>query len=193
VAGHCIYLDPDEIARVGGAHLGVAHVPIGNASSGMMAPIKALEEAGARITLATDTKSHDLFETMRAALAINRVQGGGRAIDARAALRWATAGGAAALGLAGEVGALAPGMKADVILLDADAPNLRPIVDGVSLLVHAGVGANVRSVIVDGRVLMDDGRPTRFDADQVIAGAQDVATRLWAQSGWSPVLAKPGA
>jgi len=193
VAGHCIYLEPDEIARVGGAHLGVAHVPIGNASSGMMAPIKALEEAGARITLATDTKSHDLFETMRAALAINRVQGGGRAIDARAALRWATAGGAAALGLAGEVGALAPGMKADVILLDADAPNLRPIVDGVSLLVHAGVGANVRSVIVDGRVLMDDGRPTRFDPDEVIAGAQDVATRLWAQSGWSPVLAKPGA
>ena len=57
-----------------------------------MAPIKALEEAGARITRATDTKSHDLFETMRAALAINRVQGGGRTIYARAALRWATAG-----------------------------------------------------------------------------------------------------
>jgi 5-methylthioadenosine/S-adenosylhomocysteine deaminase len=193
VAGHCIYLDPDEIARVGAAHLNVAHVPVGNASSGMMAPIKALEEAGARITLATDTKSHDLFETMRAALAINRVQGGGRAIDARAALRWATAGGAVALGLGNEVGALAAGMKADVILLDADAPNLRPIVDGVSLLVHAGVGANVRSVIVDGRMLMDDGRPTRFDADEVITAAQDVATRLWAESGWAPVLAKPGA
>jgi 5-methylthioadenosine/S-adenosylhomocysteine deaminase len=159
----------------------------------MMAPIKALQGAGALITLATDTKSHDLFETMRAALAINRVQGGGRDIDARAALRWATANGAAALGLAEEVGALALGMKADVILLDADAPNLRPIIDGVSLLVHAGVGANVRSVIVDGRILMDEGRPTRFDAREVILAAQDVATRLWAESGWSPVLERTDA
>ena len=91
------------------------------------------------------------------------------------------------------MGGLAAGMKADVILLDADAPNLRPIVDGVSLLVHAGVGANVQTVIVDGRVLMDDGRPTRFDADEVITAAQEVATRLWAESGWSPVLAKPRA
>src|SRR5262249_58942053 len=162
IAGHCIYLEPDEIARVGAARLSVAHVPIGNASSGMMAPIRKLEEAGALITLATDTKSHDLFETMRAALAINRVQGGGRGLGARAALRWATANGAAALGFAGEIGALAVGIKADVILLDADAPNLRPVVDGVSLLVHAGVGANVCDVIVDGRVLMRDRRPTRF-------------------------------
>jgi 5-methylthioadenosine/S-adenosylhomocysteine deaminase len=130
---------------------------------------------------------------MRAALAIDRVQGGDRAIDARAALRWATANGAAALGLGHDVGALAVGLKADVILLDADAPNLRPIVDGFSILVHSGVGANVRSAIVDGRVVMDDGRPTRFDADEVIAAAQDVATRLWAESGWAPLLARPGA
>jgi len=190
VAGHCIYLEPEEIARVGSARLSVAHVPIGNASSGMMAPIRQLEEAGALITLATDTKSHDLFEAMRAALAINRVQGGGRGLGARAALRWATANGAAALGLAGEVGALGVGMKADVILLDADAPNLRPVVDGISLLVHAGVGANVCDVIVDGRVLMRDRRPTRFDPDEVVASAQAVATRLWAQSGWSPILAR---
>jgi 5-methylthioadenosine/S-adenosylhomocysteine deaminase len=193
VAGHCIYLDPDEITRLGAARVSVAHVPVGNASSGMMAPIRALEEAGALITLATDTKSHDLFETMRAALAINRVQGGGRAIAARAALRWATANGAAALGLGADVGALAAGMKADVILLDADAPNLRPIVDGFSIVVHAGVGANVKSVIVDGRVVLDEGRPTRFDPDEVIGAAQDVATRLWAESGWSPVLARPPA
>src|SRR5438876_365562 len=93
-----------------------------------------------------------------------------------------------------EVGLLGPHVVAGhCILLDADAPNLRPIIDGFSILVHAGVGGNVRSVIVDGRVLMDDGRPTRFDADEVIAAAQDVATRLWAESGWSPVLARARA
>lgn len=189
VAGHCIYLEPDEITRLGAARIGVAHVPLGNAASGMIAPIQALEDAGVTITLASDTKLHDLFEAMRGAIAVARIRGGGRAFNARAALRWATANGAAALGLAGEIGALAVGMKADVVLLDALAPNLRPIVDGFGILVHNGVGANVVTVVVDGRVVLEDGRPTRFDAAEVIAGAQTVADRLWRASGWRPVLA----
>jgi 5-methylthioadenosine/S-adenosylhomocysteine deaminase len=176
---------------VGAAGVRVAHVPLGNAASGMVAPIKALEDAGALITLATDTESHDLFEAMRAAISVARVRGGTRKFNARTALRWATANGAAALGLASEVGALAPGMKADVVLLDALSPNLRPIVDGFGVLVHNGVGANVDTVIVDGRVVLEDGRPTRFDVREVVAAAQIVANRLWRESGWAPVLASP--
>jgi 5-methylthioadenosine/S-adenosylhomocysteine deaminase len=188
VAGHRIWLEPEEITRVGAAGVRVAHVPLGNAASGMVAPIKALEDAGALITLATDTESHDLFEAMRAAISVARVRGGTRKFNARTALRWATANGAAALGLASEVGALAPGMKADVVLLDALSPNLRPIVDGFGVL---GVGANVDTVIVDGRVVLEDGRPTRFDVREVVAAAQIVANRLWRESGWTPVLASP--
>lgn len=104
VAGHCIYLEPDEIARVGAAGVRVAHVPIGNAASGMVAPIAALEAAGARITLATDTKSHDLFQSVRMAIAVARIRGAGYELNARRALGWAITGGAAALGLAGELG-----------------------------------------------------------------------------------------
>jgi 5-methylthioadenosine/S-adenosylhomocysteine deaminase len=193
VAGHCIYLEPDEIARVGAAGVRVAHVPVGNASSGMMAPIKALEDAGALITLATDTKSHDLFQSMRMAIAIARIRGAGYEINARTALRWAVTNGAAALGLGGDVGALATGMKADVLLLDALAPSLRPIVDGFGIIVHSAVGANVQTAVIDGRVALEDGQPARFDAGEVITAAQDVANRLWRESGWTPALAAPDA
>lgn len=192
VAGHCIWLGPEEITRVGRAGVRVAHAPIGNAASGMIAPIRALEAAGALITLGTDTKSGDLFEGMRMAIAAARLRGAGHEVNARTALRWATANGAAALDLAGEVGALAAGMKADLVLLDARAPNLRPIVDGVGVIVHSGVGANVETVLVDGRVVLEGGRPTRFDGDEVVAAAQAVATRLWRQSGWPAVGADAG-
>ena len=190
LAAHCIWLEPDEIGRVGGAGVRVAHVPVGNAASGTIAPIVPLERAGALITLGTDTKSGDLFEAMRTAIAVARVRGAGFDVKARTALRWATANGAAALGLGGEVGALQPGMKADLLLLDALAPNLRPIVDGVGVIVHSGVGANVDTVIVDGRVVLDGCRPTRFDGDEVIASAQAVANRLWRASGRTPVVAR---
>lgn len=191
VAGHCIWLESEEITRVGRAGVRVAHAPIGNAASGTIAPIRALEAAGALITLGTDTKSGDLFEGMRMAIAAARLRGAGYEVNARTALRWATVNGAAALGLAGEVGALAPGMKADLLLLDAWAPNLRPIVDGIGVIVHSGVGANVETVFVDGRVVLEGGRPTRFDGEEVVAAAQEVATRLWRKSGW-PIVGVNG-
>ncbi|MGH7389718.1 MAG: amidohydrolase family protein [Candidatus Rokuibacteriota bacterium] len=188
IAAHCIWLEPDDIARLGRTTTRVAHVPVGNAASGTIAPVVALEQAGATITLATDTKSGDMFETMRAALAVARIRGAGYTLTARDALRWATANGAAALGLAGAVGSLAAGMKADVLLLDAGAPNLRPIIDGVGVVVHAGTGANVHTVLVDGRVVLEAGCPTRFDGDEVVAAAQAVASRLWRHHGWVPVI-----
>jgi 5-methylthioadenosine/S-adenosylhomocysteine deaminase len=91
------------------------------------------------------------------------------------------------------VGALAEGMKADVVVLDAREPGLRPIVDGFGIVVHSGVGASVETVLVDGRIVLDERRPTRFDAADVLGAAQAVATRLWRESGWAPVGAAPPA
>lgn len=192
VAAHCVWLEPDEIARVGRAAVRVAHAPLGNATAGMMAPVRALEAAGALVTLATDTRSADLFETMRWAIAIARLRGAGYEVTARTVLAWATANGALALGLQDEVGALAPGMKADLVVLDARLPNLRPIVDGVGVIVHGGTGANVEMVVVDGRVVLEGGRPTRVDPDEVVAAAQAVASRLWRAQGWPVVPAGAG-
>lgn len=182
LAGHCIWMEPEDIARFGAAGATVAHAPIGNAAHGAIAPARALEAAGARISLCTDSKSGDMFEAMRCAVQVARIRGAGFAFGAAQALRWATRGGAAVLGLE-DVGALLPGWRADIVLLDATMPNLRPLLDGPGLVVHSANGGNVDCVLVEGELLLEGGRPCRFDADEVVASAQAVAQRLWRQEG----------
>lgn len=187
VAAHCIWVDDDEVSRLGRSGVRVAHAPVGNASAGMIAPAFALARAGATMTLGTDTKCADMFEAMRMAIAMARVRGASYAITADTVFDWATTNGAAALGLAGEVGRLAPGYRADLVILDRLAPNLRPVVDGAGIVVHSGCGANVETAVIDGRIVLEDGRPTCFDAEDVVRQAQSVASRLWRQQGYTTV------
>ena len=190
IAAHCIFLDEAEIARAGARAITVAHAPIGNLRAGHVAPILALEAAGARVALGTDTMSGDLFEAMRAAIASARVGAGGRivgvALDARKALGWATREGASALGLADCIGSLEAGKKADLVLLDPHAPNLAPVVDGYGIVVHSGSGHDIDTVVVDGRVLLRHGRPVGFDGERIVREAQAVAERLWGRHGGRP-------
>jgi 5-methylthioadenosine/S-adenosylhomocysteine deaminase len=183
IAAHCIHLDAEDIRRMADSGAAVAHAPAGNATGGAVAPITDLVTAGVPMTLCTDSKSGDMFETMRMAIRVARIRAHGEfVLDAATVLDWATVGGADALGLAGRVGRIAPGQLADLIVLDAAAPNLRPVVDGVGILVHSANGANVRTVVCDGRVVLDEGRPTLFDLDEVIADAQTIADALWARA-----------
>ncbi len=113
-----------------------------------MAPVLALETAGARVALCTDTMSGDLFEAMRTAIAAARIRAGGGAIEgtdlnARKALRWATRAGASALGLGDRIGSIEASKKADLVLLDAGAPSLAPVVNGYGIVVHSGSGSDV--------------------------------------------------
>ena len=197
VAAHCIFLDPPGLARAGASGLTVAHAPIGNLRAGNVAPVLDLEAAGARIALCTDTMSGDLFEAMRTAIAAARIRGGGDGsiessdLDARKALQWATRSGAAALGLADEIGSIEAGKKADLVLLDAAAPSLAPVVDGYGIVVHSGSGHDVDTVIVDGRVRLRAGRPVGFDGEAIAAAAQAVADRQWRRHGTVPVATPP--
>lgn len=180
VAAHCIFLEEDEIRKLGAAGVQVAHAPIGNASFGAAAPIADLSKAGANITLCTDTKSGDMFEAMRMALASARLRARETFVfDAATVFDWATTGGARALGVEERVGRIEAGYRADLTLLDSRAPNLCPVVDGFGVIAHLGCGANVRTVICEGSVLIDDGRATWADEDEIIATAQAVADRLW--------------
>ena len=188
IAAHCIHLDEADIRRCGRAGITVAHSPIGNAKSGEIAPIMALTESGARVALCTDTMSGDMIEAMRWAVAMQRVRGGGRLVlDAGAMLSWATRAGAQALGLGPEIGSIEVGKKADIILLDATAPTLAPIVDGYGIVVYSASGHDVDTVIVDGRVLLEGGRLTIADGPEIVRTAQAAAERLWLDAGRAPV------
>ncbi|SOE92992.1 5-methylthioadenosine/S-adenosylhomocysteine deaminase [Burkholderia sp. D7] len=184
VAAHCLFLDPADIARVGRAGVTVAHIPKGNATGGTMAPTPALRAAGARIALGTDNMHADMTEVMRWALAIARIQLGEVAGDWQPAdaLAMATSNGAAAMGLGDRLGRVAEGWLADLAVFDFRRAHLTPHPNPLGTLVHTGVGRDVEMVIVDGRIVVDDGRPTLCDAQQVIEAGNRAAKQLWARA-----------
>lgn len=187
IAAHCIHMDRADIELCGRSGMTVAHAPIGNAKGGRIAPILELQEAGARIALCTDTFSGDLIEAMRWAISMQRINRQGNVLDPKTVLGWGTREGAAALGMADQVGSLEVGKKADIVLLDSRAPTLAPMIDGYGVLVHSASGHDVDTVIVDGRVVLAGGRLTLADGDAIVADAQKASSALWQRAGRQPI------
>ncbi|MFT4174515.1 MAG: amidohydrolase family protein [Rhodocyclaceae bacterium] len=183
LAGHCIHVDEDDIARLGRSGAHVVHIPLGNAVSGRFAPTHALAAAGASIVLATDTMHGDMIEAMRWALAVGRIQEG-RVSDRwqpRSVLAMATRDAARALGQGDVLGTLAPGHAADLAIIDARQAHLTPCIDPLGVLVHNGVGADVDMVIVAGRCVIENGRAVLVDEDAVLAEAERAVRAVWSR------------
>jgi 5-methylthioadenosine/S-adenosylhomocysteine deaminase len=181
LAGHCLLVDDDDIARIGRSGAHVVHIPLGNAMSGRMPPTRRLAKAGASLCLATDTMHGDMIEVMRWALAMGRLQAGGVADDWQPAdmLRMATLNGATALGWGARLGRLAVGQLADLAILDFRQLHLTPCIDALGSLVHNATGGDVESVIVNGRLVIEQGRSILVDEAQVRADAERVCRALW--------------
>ena len=185
MGGHGIYLTDGDIAMLAAARATVIHIPKCNATSGRLAPTPRLKAAGVNLALATDTQHADMVELPRWALMTARVQTGG--VDAhwqpQHVFEMATLGGARALGLDGETGSITVGKCADLVVFDARRPHWVPQADPLGTLVHCGQGRDVRHVLVDGELVVEDGRPTRVDLDTVCAEAEAAARQLWAAVG----------
>jgi 5-methylthioadenosine/S-adenosylhomocysteine deaminase len=191
IGGHCIYVTDSDIARLASAGAHAVHIPKCNATSGRLAPIAKIKRAGVNISLATDTQHGDMVELMRWALMTARVQEGGVADDWQPhhVFHMATLGGAKALGLDADIGSLARGKKADLVVFDANRPHLRPHVNPLGNLVHTGTGRDVKMVLVDGEVLVENSRPTRVDLEEVCVRAEEACRELWGAEGktyWQP-------
>jgi 5-methylthioadenosine/S-adenosylhomocysteine deaminase len=185
IAAHCIFLTPADIVRVGRAGVTVAHVPKGNATGGMLAPTPRLRRAGARLALGTDNMHADMIEVMRWALAVARIQEGAVTEEWQpgVALEMATVEGARAMGLAGELGTLAVGKKADLVVVDFRRPHLTPCLSPLGNLVHTAQGRDVEMVVVDGRIVVEGGRATLVDEEEIRRHAAAAAKRLWERVG----------
>ncbi len=185
MGGHCIYVSESDAQKMASAGAHAVHIPKCNATSGRLAPTPMLKRAGVNMALATDTQHGDMVELMRWALVTARVQEG-RVDDSwqpRDVFHMATMGGAKALGMAGEIGSLALGKAADLVVFDANRPHLRPHVHPLGNLVHTGQGRDVRLVMVAGDILVEDGLPTRVDMGAVCAEAETAARELWGAEG----------
>ncbi|GFK95161.1 5-methylthioadenosine/S-adenosylhomocysteine deaminase [Fundidesulfovibrio magnetotacticus] len=183
---HCVQVEAAEALLLAERGVAVAHCPRSNMklASGM-APVTAMRRAGVRMGLGTDgaasNNALNMFSEMGAAALLAKVcEGDPTALPARDVLDMATREGAAALGL-DNVGALAPGMQADLIALRRDHPALQPGFDPVSDLVYAAHAAPVRLTMAAGRVLYKDGRHLTIDRRELDLALEGV--RQWARGG----------
>ena len=104
-------------------------------------------------------------------------------LTARDALSMATRAGARTLGLDREIGSIETGKRADLIVIDRDRPHLTPGPDPYSTLVYSARATDVRTTIVDGEVLVEDGAPVRVDRAQIVAEARTAARELALRAG----------
>jgi len=173
VAAHCVWVNGEEIDLLAAARVGVVHNPRSNLklASGI-APIPDMLSAAVLVAIGTDGAASNnelnlLAEIRTAALIHKGVRLDPLAVPAIAALEMATIGGARALKLDHLVGSLEPGKRADVVVIDLDEDNLVPLYDPVSHLAYAVETSNVRTVIIDGRIVLRDGVLTTADEREI--------------------------
>jgi len=184
LAAHAVWVDDADMTMLAARGVGLSHNPESNMklASGA-APVAAWLTHGIRAGLGTDGAASnndlDMFEAMRtAALLQKHASGDPRALPARQALEMATRRGAAALGLDGKIGTLQAGKLADVITVSTSSARQTPMFDPLSHLVYVTRGTDVRTTVVNGRVLMREGRVLTLDRVTVIKEANAMAEKV---------------
>jgi 5-methylthioadenosine/S-adenosylhomocysteine deaminase len=182
---HAIWIDDAEIeliARHGGtlAHNPGSNLRLGNGISDMRRAIAGGVTVGVGTDGSSSSDNQNMFEATRLAAYVSRVfdRPPEDWIGSVEALRMATEGSAAVLGMAGLIGRIAPGYKADLVFLDLDHVNLVPLNDAVNQLVNGEDGAAVRDVMIGGRFVLKDGVLPGLDWAAVASRARDAAARL---------------
>jgi 5-methylthioadenosine/S-adenosylhomocysteine deaminase len=184
LAAHGVWVTDEDIQILKKRNVGVAHNPESNMklASGV-APVAKYLAAGVALGLGTDGAASnndlDMFEAMRqAAFLAKLATRDPTAVPARTALDLATIGGARALGMAQEIGSLEPGKRADLIMVSMGSARQTPMYDPVSHLVYVTRGDDVRTTIVNGKVLMKDRQVRTLNRTTVIADANRLAQKV---------------
>jgi 5-methylthioadenosine/S-adenosylhomocysteine deaminase len=182
---HGVWLDDEDMRRLGDRGASVAHNPGSNMRLGSgIADARAMLERRVNLGIGTDgancSDNQNMYEAMRLASFASKVRGPDwrRWLTTREVALAATEGGARALGFAGRIGRLAPGYKADIVMLDLDHPNWIPLNDPVNQLVHSEDGGAVASVMIGGRLIVDTRRLLTVDLAQLGARAEAARERL---------------
>lgn len=187
-AAHCVWVDADDQALLAERDVKVMHCPGSNLKLGSgLAPVVEMRRRGVTVSLGADgaacNNRLDMFEEMRLAATLQAVRLGPGALPARDVVWMATRAGARTMGLEKEVGQVSPGWRADLIAVDVSGPMVAPSADPYSTLVYACRGTDVRLTMVDGEVLVRDGRHRQVDPTGLAADAHVAAARLRSRAG----------
>ena len=201
VAAHCRCMAPDEERLLGTSGAAVAFNSAIAARRGLSPRIADLEAYGCTIALGTDNMAEDMVEVMRTALFMERVRRqDGRQPTPEQVFTWATRQGYGAIGMS-DGGWLAPGNKADLILVDLRRAHLVPLLRVVSCFVHQGQARDIEAVMVDGRWLMRDGALLTLDEAAIVQEADRIGRAAWQRlfaerpeltppAGWHPLVGR---
>jgi 5-methylthioadenosine/S-adenosylhomocysteine deaminase len=180
---HCVWLDEEEITILAQRGTGVSTCPQSNMKLGSgIAPIKELLKRNIPVGLGTDgcasNNTLDLFREMDLCAKLHKVKElDPTALPAGQILQMATWRGAEVLGLQEKIGSLVPGKTADLVLLDLQQPHLQPFYSQ-DLLVYAVNGADVSTVIINGRLVLENRRILTFDVQEVMERVRELANNL---------------
>ncbi|MGD8901920.1 MAG: amidohydrolase, partial [Desulfobacterales bacterium] len=184
VACHCVALTENDIALLKRFDVKVAH----NAESNMklasgIAPIPELLTEGICVGLGTDgcasNNDLDLFLEMDTVAKLHKAKTlDPTVMDAETVLKMATIGAARVLGLESFIGSIETGKKADLIIVDTDQPHLTPMYNPVSHMVYAARGSDVTTVMINGTIVMQDGRLTTMDLGRIMDDVNQIAHEI---------------
>ena len=184
LAAHAVHLTPADIDILKNRGVGISHNPESNMklASGT-APVPALRRAAVAVGLGTDGAASnndlDMFESMRQAALLHKlVSNDPRTLPAAEVLAMATREGARAIGMEQEIGSLEPGKRADLIIVAMTSPRQTPMYDPLSHLVYASRGDDVRTTVVNGKVLMRDRAVLTLQEPAVLAEARQLAGQV---------------
>jgi 5-methylthioadenosine/S-adenosylhomocysteine deaminase len=182
---HGVWLDPDDMKRLGDAGASVAHNPGSNMRLGNgLADMRAMLERRVNVGIGTDgancSDNLNMYEAMRLASFASKAQRPDveRWVTTDEVALAATEGSARALGFEGKLGRLAPSYKADIVFLDLGHVNWIPMNDPTNQLVHTEDGSAVTHVMVGGRMVVQDRRLTTIDVAALAREVENARERL---------------
>jgi len=177
-AAHCVWLTDREIEILANKKVGVAHCIESNLklASGI-APLPKMLNAGVKVAFGTDgaASNNDLSvlgELSTAAKVHKGVALDATAVDSRTALLMATRNGAEILGLGDKTGSIRPGKRADIVIAGLDKPHLTPLYDIYSHITYCMRPGDIETVMVNGKILIDKGKPTTLDEAEILDKAK---------------------
>ena len=180
IAVHCYQLEEGDIDLLAQSGAALAHCPLMNQFRGAIAPAEAMRERGVRVGLGIDNYFSDHFEVIRARIAVARIRADDPSVvQSGEALADATIRSAEVLGLDAAIGSLEIGKKADLQIVDARRYGLAPLNDPVRTLVYHGHAKDIEMVMVDGRIVVEDGRVSGIDEDALIGEAARAGEAAW--------------
>lgn len=178
VAAHCVHVSEKDMEILCKYNINAAHCPQSNMklSSGI-SPVWRMINKGINVALGTDGTSSnnnlDMIEEMQTASYLQKLyEKDATALPPIMCLKMATNNGAKALGLQNEIGCIRPKMKADIILIDVNKPQMVPMFDPLSNIVYSGSGRDVKTVIADGKVVMENYQVKTLDEEKIMADAK---------------------